>query len=262
MRFLKPFFVLICITLQFNCISQNASDLKNKDLQLLEIYKKFYDNRHDYAGKKGEARDTILNRFKNTLIKTLKDESFLAFPFDSLSTRVKIVTSKDKKLRVFSWNELNGGTWHIYNSAFQYKTKQGLYSGLLSFNEKQEKIGEHGTDITHYEINNIDDGKYLIKGYGTHGSGKEFFVYRLLSFKSGNLIDCSGCFDGKDRFVYEVTRGDDLEPAFNKDKKEITYYELKESYVQGDKNAPSGFMDSTGKILKLKYKNGLFTNTK
>ncbi len=252
-------FIFLFFTLQFSCISQNPSDLKNKDLQLLEIYKKFHDNRHDYAGKKGEARDTILNRFKKSLISTLKDESYLEAPFDSLSTRVKIVTSKDKKLRIFSWDELNGGTWHIYNSAFQYKTKQGLYSGLLSLNEKEETIGEHYTDITHYEINNIDDGKYLVKGYGTHGSGKEFFVYRLLSFKNENIADCSGCFNGKDRFVYEITRGDELEPSFNKDKMEISYYELEESYVQGDKNSPSGFMKPTGKVLKLKYKDGLFT---
>ncbi|WP_346882965.1 hypothetical protein [uncultured Algibacter sp.] len=258
MEFLKKYLIIFFISIQFSCVSQNHADLKNRDLQLLKIYQKFYNNRHDYAGKKGEARDSILIRFKSTLIKTLGDKTYINMPFDSLSTRVKIVSSADKKLNIFSWDELNGGTWHIYNSAYQFRKNDTLYSGILSLNDNETLTEVHNTDVTHFKIYKIEDNKYLVKGYGTHGSGKEFFVYRLLSFKNEKIQDCNKCFNGNNRFVYEISRGDDLEPLFDIKNKEIIYHELKETYVQGNLDEPSGFMESTGKILKLKYKAGLF----
>lgn len=114
------------------------------------------------------------------------------------------------------------------------------------------------TDINHYKIYEIENDKYLVKGYGTHGGGKEFFVYRLLSFENDKIIDCSKCFDGKDRFIYEISRGDKLEPKYNNSLKVISYHELVESYIQGNKDEPSGFMEASGKILKLQYKDGKF----
>jgi len=47
------------------------------------------------------------------LEKTLANSASVAYPFEKLGEKIKILTSKDKKLRIFSWDELNGGTWHI-----------------------------------------------------------------------------------------------------------------------------------------------------
>ncbi len=246
---------LFCLTL--GCQSQNgdASALVEKDMQLVNIYKKYNENRHDYGSQKGEARDTILNRFKETLIKTLSSEKAASYPFDSLSKTIKAIASKDKRLRVFSWDELNGGTRHIYNSAFQYDSGDKTYSGILSLNDNSDEGISHYTDVIHFEIEDVDKDLYLVKGYGTHGGGKDFYVYRLLSFKNGEVTDCSDCFDGEDRLVFVKSRGNKVSPKYNKDTKEITYPEMKPSLHEGEE---TGFEKPTGKILKLKYKEGTF----
>lgn len=262
MNQIKIIYIVSILFLLNACQTKNNKiSFKTKDIELAEAYHKYYENRLDYGYEKGKARDTILNRFKNTLLKTLSNKESATFPFDSLATMIKVIASKDNKLRIFSWDELSGGSWHTYNSIYQYNDKNKSYSGILSINNEVPLEAESYIDINHYKIYQIENNKYLVKGYGTHGGGKEFFVYRLLSFSNGKIVDCSKCFDGKDRFVYEISRRDTLEPKYNKELKEISYHELEESYIQGNKDEPSGFMKATGKILKLKYKKGLFIKT-
>ena len=76
----KSIFILsFIISIGYSTIihSQQMVDTASIDNHLTSIYKKFSDNRHDYGGKYGEARDTILIRFQNTLAETLKKKSFL-----------------------------------------------------------------------------------------------------------------------------------------------------------------------------------------
>jgi len=257
----KSIFILsFIISIGYSTIihSQQMVDTASIDNHLTSIYKKFSDNRHDYGGKYGEARDTILIRFQNTLAETLRKESFLNVKYDSLSEYMRIISSEDDKLKIFSWDEFNGGTWHVYNSMYQYKVNNELAVGFLTIKTEDNYITDN-TEVYHYQIHLIDNDKYLAKAYGTHGSGKEFYMFRLLSYNDGVLKDCSGCFNGYDKFFYEITRGsDELIPQYNPETKEISYHELVENYIDGDLDSPSGFMDSTGKILKIKYENGAF----
>ncbi len=254
--FILSFIILIGYSTTIH--SQQSIDVDSVDTHLTSIYKKFKDNRHDYGGKYGEARDSILIRFQNTLAETLTKESFWNVKYDSLSEHMKIITSKDDKLKIFSWDEFNGGTWHIYNSMYQYKVNNELAVGFLTTKTEDHYITDN-TEVYHYQIYSIDNDKYLAKAYGTHGSGKEFYMFRLLSFRDGVLKDCDGCFNGDNKFMYEISRGhDELIPQYNPDTMEISYHELVENYIDGDLDSPSGFMDSTGKILKLRYKNGVF----
>jgi hypothetical protein len=211
-----------------------------KDLELANIYDKFDKNRHDYGES---ARDTILNRFKTTLLKTLSNKEFANFPFDSLSKNIKIVTSKDKKLKIFSWDELSGGTRHNYNSAYQYNDKKKSYSGLLT-----SETGLNGNlffdDIIHLKIFQLPETKYLVVGYGTHGAGREFYTFRLLSFIDNKIVDCTKCFDKKDRFVFIIPRGDKA-PIYDEKSKIILFSEYKE-------DEETGFLHKTGEVSKMK----------
>ncbi|MBD0776402.1 hypothetical protein HPE56_01245 [Maribacter sp. ANRC-HE7] len=256
-RTLSIFTLILSLGYSATIYSQQTVDAAAIDNHLTSIYKKFKDNKHDYGGTYGEARDSILIRFQNTLAETLKNESLINVKYDSLSKFVRIISSEDDKLRIFSWNEFSGGTWHIYNSMYQYKINNELAVGFLTTTENHNIIDN--TEVYHYQIHRIDNDKYLVKGYGTHGSGKEFYVFRLLSFSDGVLKDCNGCFHGDDKFMYEITRGhDELIPQYNPETKEISYHGLVETYIDGDLDSPSGFMKSTGKILKLTYENGAF----
>ncbi len=244
-----------------NIYSQKSLIFNEVDSTLTSIYKKYRENIYDYGSSLNEARDSILNRFTKTLKSVLNDKQYNSVSYDSLGKYIQIRTSKDDKLKTFSWDELNVGSRKQYNSIYQYKDDGKITVDFLSLkDETGHRISI--TEILHYKIYKVDDYSYLLKGYGSYGGGREFYVFRLLTYVNGKLQDCLGCFNGSDRFFYEIARGrDNLIPEYNKINKEISYYELEESYVDGDINEPSGFMRSTGKILKLKYKNGMFIAT-
>lgn len=244
-------FLLILFS-SFTCTSQEVSNNIKKDLSLSEIYKKYYKNRYDYGEKEGEGRDSILNRFKQNLITTLKNKDYANCLFDSLKRDVKIIKSKDKKLQLFSWDELNGGTWHIYNVAYKYKYNNKLYADFLP-------IDEYGLlEAVHYKIVEEVNNSYLVKAYGTHGAGQDYYIYRLLSFKENKLVDCYKCFNGEDFFVFKKMRSYDIQPEYDSKSKEIKYPEMIPSNHEGEK---TGFNEPSGKTLKLKYENGVFVKS-
>lgn len=252
MKMLKSSFFLFIIFSFFGCSSQETSSNISKDLSLSNIYKKYDENRYDYGGEGEEGRDSILNRFKHTLIKTLKNKKYITCAFDSLKLDVKIIKSKDSKLKLFSWDEFNNGTWHIYNGAFQYNNDGKLYAGLLP----KDKYGY--LESLHYEITEKINNSYLVKAYGTHGSGEDYYLYRLLNVENNTITDCSKCFNGKDFFLFEKPRGYEVDPKYDSASKEISYPEMIPSYHDGEE---TGFTKPSGKILKLKYKNGVFAKS-
>ena len=238
---------ILLVLIQQNSVAQN-NEKQLQDQRITAIYEKFSESRHS------EARDTILNRFKMLLLKSLANKLYAAFPFDSLANKITIISSKDKKLRIFSWNEFSGGTWHAYNSAYQLNLENSSYSGFLT--SESDSIGTLlFDDIIHYKIQKIEKNQYLVKGYGTHGHGFDFYTFRLFSFKNGIVTDCDKCFDGKDRLVFNKPRAFDISSVYNLETQEISYPEMKTSYFEGE---DSGFTEPSGKILKLKYKNGVF----
>ena len=243
--------VFLYVTFSFlSCSSQSVihAGQSIQDKALLETYKKFIEHRHDYGTS---ARDTILDRFKKDLIKTLADPKYAAYTFEALASKTEIIISKDNKLKIISWDELNGGTWHVYNSVFQYNHKGSSFSGFLSLDKNGEKPLFY-TDIIHSSIQKIGNNEYLVTGYGTHGRGEDFKTFRLLGFSNNRIEDCNKCFDGQDRLVFIKPRGkDDKYPDFDSKKKIITYPLYKE-------NQETGFLERTKTMVSLKYHNGNF----
>lgn len=239
------FFSIICLS----CKAQMNVDLIKSDIELSRIYQKFSENRHNYVG-----RDTILERFKKKMFSTLENSKSRTFKFDSLSQNLKIITSTDNNLRVFSWDELNGGSWHIYNSIYSYD--DNLKKRVDFFKLKEDNTSNVLlTDASYYEIHHVEDRKYLIEGYGTHGGGEDFFVFRLVDFDV-ERIDCKKCFEGENIFVFQKSRGLDLKPEYLIKEKSISFPVLVPVFDEfGDE---TGRTKHTGQFKKLIYKNGVF----
>lgn len=229
--------------------TSNAIAFKKIDLELHQIYQEYYKNRKDY----GHEKDSLLPIFEKKLQTTLSKKEFFGMSFDSLtkSKQVTALTSNDKKLYIYSWDRFNMGTWKQYNSIYQYKNDNQLYTGFLS--EKDVTKGNYinFSDGFHFKIYDIDTNFYLVKGFGTHGHGHEFFTMRLLSFKNGKLQDCKHCFNGEDRLVLYKPKGRKDTIDYTPETKEIRYLEYKE-------NDDTGFMKPTGKMITLSYKEGKF----
>ncbi|GAA0873419.1 hypothetical protein GCM10009117_25660 [Gangjinia marincola] len=240
-------FFLILLAFLYCNAQHETGNLIRQEQKLVEIYQKFSDHRHDYGEN---ARDTILTRFKAQLLNTLKTSSYSGYPFDSLSTMMNVIQSNDQNLTIISWDELNGGTWHTFNSVYQYANRDLIQSDFLT-HEKEPDEDLDFLDVTYYDIREPIPGNYLIKGYGTHGHGHEFFTLRLLSFNNNTLVDCRNCLNGKDKLVIYKARSKEDPIEIDTINNQIMYREYKE-------DLESGFMIPTGKTRTLHYKNGAY----
>ncbi|MDY8138336.1 hypothetical protein [Aquimarina sp. 2201CG5-10] len=243
--------LLACISCNAQAKLPDENFQETQDDNLVKIYQKFKENQHDYGEN---ARDTILNRFRSSLLRTLKDPKFSNYTFDNLKKEMLIKSSKDNKLMVVSWDELNGGTWKIFNSAYRYQKGNKIYVDYLAKEIKTDGKIDF-TDVNYYKIYKIKEDNYLVLGYGTHGHGHEFYTMRLMKFKENSLQDCKNCFDKKDQLVLYKTRGGDDSITYDPDQLKIQYPE----YVE-DKE--TGFMKSTGNTITLIYKDNGFAKVK
>jgi len=232
-----------------NCAAQTTPEVNVRDAELVGLYNKFKENRHHYESDDGENRDVLLNRFTNALLQTLTNKQYTAASFDSLAEVITIVSSQDNNLRLFSWNEFSGGTWHIYRTAFQYKAGEQLLAGLLPVDESRY------AEAIHFNILDRPNDTYLVKAYGTHGSGQDYFLYRLLSIKNETISDCSQCFNNNDMFIFEKMRGFKSEPSYDSITNTISYPELKPDIKDGE---DTGFTKPSGNVLQLHYVDGRF----
>lgn len=243
---------LITVFFVTACNSQNSKlqtkDAKQLDISLKEMYDNFSENKYNY-----DVRDSILNNFRTQLLSVLLDQSTRDYSFAELSKSIKVIESSDKKLKLFSWDEYNGGTWHIYNSAYQYTDINKMLAGSLVVDDlDNSKKPFFFTDINYFQLYQPDNDHYLALGYGTHGQGYEFYTMRLLSFVDGEIQDCKACFNGEDRLVLYKSRGTKGIIEYDSSSKTIRYPEQIE-----DEN--TGFMKSNGNITILNYNNGIFS---
>src|SRR4051812_15691776 len=73
----------------------------------------------NYAGTyDGDKLDTANTALKNALVKYGKRADILAFPFSKLNNKMYVVTSRDGRFRVYSWDLEDGGTMHDFENVF------------------------------------------------------------------------------------------------------------------------------------------------
>lgn len=242
---------LVIVFSLVRCNSQNdkylTANAKQLDISLKESYDEFSVNKYNY-----DIRNSILRSFRSQMRTVLSDLSTRHYSFEELAKSIKVLESKDKKLKLFSWDEYNGGTWHIYNSAYQYTGFDQLITGSLVLDDIDSyKKPFFFTDINYFELYQPDNDHYLALGYGTHGQGHEFYTMRLLSFVNGEIQDCKACFNGEDRLVLYKSRTVKGVIEYDDQSKTLKYPEQIE-----DQNM--SVMKPSGNIITLKYKKGVF----
>jgi hypothetical protein len=76
----------------------------------------------EYDGDKLDKNNTAL---KNALVKYGKRSDVLVYKFPKLDNKMYVVTSRDGRFRVYSWDTSDGGTMHNFDNVFQYRGKSG-----------------------------------------------------------------------------------------------------------------------------------------
>jgi hypothetical protein len=105
---------------------QTPTEIKQN---LVKLYAKVSDN----SGYKGNTDYDLLgkanNNFKAKVLEYTKIASSLKYNFTELGKSITITTSEDGKFRAYSWDRLDGGTMHFFETVYQFQGKDGkIYS--------------------------------------------------------------------------------------------------------------------------------------
>lgn len=111
------------------------------------------------------ANEIFVNKFIGWLS---QDTRTATLPFTQMKAAgVTIAQSKDKKVRVYSWDTWTGGTMHFYEAVIQYKTASG-YKAILLADPIDAEEGTPGNWFSKVDILKTAAGKtiYLLTGNG------------------------------------------------------------------------------------------------
>ena len=218
--------ILFCFT-KMN--SQSINTLLKEVHQLREQRVK-----HMFSDK----RDSIFTLFDTRVQELIRSAEFCDYELDSLfvdhgDSKVKsgkylayrfmnnlMKCSSDQKLRIFSWDDLGGGSYHSYTNYIQYKDKHGKCI--------TKPFDEHpfDTEVGYYNIESLTKNKrtiYILFGYGTYGGGQHHRNIRFIEFVNDQAKECFEWYpNGKNLVIYS-SRGQNPEITFDKEKAMISY---------------------------------------
>jgi hypothetical protein len=120
----------------FLTISTFAQTPQKIEQELIKLYAKVNDN----SGYKSDSDSDLLAKanddFKAKVLKYTKVASTLKYKFGELDKELTITTSEDGKFRAYSWDRLDGGTMHFFETVYQFQTKDGkVYSQAVQTEE-------------------------------------------------------------------------------------------------------------------------------
>lgn len=119
---MKSLILPLILALSFAAAAQSPAAVERDILAQLKNVDKYgsYSNDDDEA-KLNAANDAI----RDLLVKNGDRRDILQYPFSALKKEINIVTSRDGKLRIYSWDMQTGGTMHDYDNVFQYQGASG-----------------------------------------------------------------------------------------------------------------------------------------
>lgn len=110
---------LICSVPGFG---QSLTEIENELAEHLENISKY----GTYGGGYDDSKIYAENReFKKKLLKYGERADTLKYAFPKLEDKMMINTSKDGRLRIYSWDEQTGGTMHDYDTVYQFLGSDG-----------------------------------------------------------------------------------------------------------------------------------------
>ncbi len=125
-------------------------EIENELLSLHDQIEKYSSYSSEYSEDRDEKLNEANKAFRESLMTLASQhESTLTYGFPRLTEKIQIETSPDGRLRVYSWDTLSGGTMHFYDTVFQFRGVDGVYSAGSFYDE-----GDPGGFVT--DVFNIE----------------------------------------------------------------------------------------------------------
>ena len=176
----------------------NDVDLSAEENKLLKIH-------NDISNAMGNMRnDSLLalssQQFTDSLTYLIKNNnSTLNYPFEKLQKEnaLKMATSADKKLRVYSWDNNSGGTMRFFNQIYQFDANGNItVNASLASNDSQayfSKIytvqNKNNESIYLVISNSILSNKYSVQHINAYKIGAENLQSAAVFKTKTNTLD-------------------------------------------------------------------------
>lgn len=236
----KTIFLLLFISF-YSLSSFAQTDMKAEEEKVLAALKKLRSN------TEGMDRGAAAIHFEKTLKTVLSKEESWSYKFPELSKYISVTTSKDKKIRTFSWDSLTGGSWHALRSLIQFKSDTQIH--VVSFQDEKPVDEEEGNDMfadaVILEIYPFEKG-YLFEGFGTYGSGHHHKILAYFELVNEKLVKKAIFEKNEPVYVFKIPRRYEFDLEINIEEKIITHSEF---VFDNDE----GFYKSTGKKVLLTF---------
>jgi hypothetical protein len=227
---MKNTLLSLLILLGFAMAAHGQADaLQKRDASITAAYKTFLasssEDRYDKTGPE------FLTQMKAALL----DPVTFGGTLDSLKTYITIQTSPDQKVKFYSWDALDGGTWHNFHCFAQFQGADGKVHYLQIDTGDEDRDGAY-TDSEIIEVLEIQvQGQtfYLTRAWGTHGSGMQHQFIQVYRFIDGSLVHCESCMGEDGGFAIEYPRSSKLDFVFDPMKNQISYQILGKQNAQG-----------------------------
>ncbi|HEY2847447.1 MAG TPA: hypothetical protein VGI80_06495, partial [Pyrinomonadaceae bacterium] len=115
-------FILVALLLTSTAYAQTPQAVENDLVAYLDNMAKYGSYGNAYDDKK--LSDNAA-RLREVLTKNGTRREILNYPFPKLADKMYIVTSPDKRFRIYSWDLEDGGTMHDFEYVVQYAGKSG-----------------------------------------------------------------------------------------------------------------------------------------
>jgi hypothetical protein len=213
--------ITIFFFLAISCNQQDA--LKEIDRELTLSFTDLMSSPNE------EIRSDILApKFKGVMQEHLANPLTFNNSLDSLSKYISIASSRDKKIKFYSWDNQEGGSWHTMETLAQFQSNSGkiIVQSLLNSDLEQDVSY---TDSQIYEVNefSVENTRYYLTfGWGTHGSGMQHKIVQVFQIAGDSLIKCTSCFENGMDLIIEYPRVDTVTFTYNPTTDEIKYSEV------------------------------------
>lgn len=201
-----------------------------------------------------DQRETVFAAFDSTIQQIFAHPDVCDYPFDSLRQFISVVSSDDGKLRIFSWDNLGGGTYHTYTTYLEYHSEDGACKAWEIDIEPKRYVDTIPipVEVGFYRVAEVREGEkqyYLLFGAGTYGGGKKHAAIKVYTEENGMLVPCTSCYEGKSPLVIHSNRGQDCELMYDDKTREL-------SFKAFEFDDDIGFFTSTFEWVKYRFVDG------
>jgi hypothetical protein len=179
------FYGAILFLLTFS-VSTPAQTPETIEKELVGLYGKINENSAYSGNSDGDLLEKSNEEFKQKLLNHTKIASTLKHKFTELEKEISIATSEDGKFRVYSWDRLDGGTMHFFETVYQFQGADGkVYS-----KSRESEEGDSGSFV--YDVFTVDakaEKIYLVCSTSIGSTQDSYQNLRLFKIGKNELND-------------------------------------------------------------------------